>query len=224
MYLKVVRDLPPWYFKFPPLSGELMRFNLVRGFNRIMFFLILVNHQSKYICFVTFWCTNRCIKNDFKSFQCILIIWFWFYRFYIHILILICLHSENPLSPLGILLNVVSGTSNKITNIHLLCSFFCYHQKKEPKKSHRCMKFSKNLRHSLNCGNSSPDLRYHSDRDPQTPRSFLRSLLDFLNANFMRRYFYFFYAFGFSAGHPLGEDSVKSQTEKWVPVKEIKSY
>ncbi len=49
------------------------------------------------------------------------------------------------------------------------------------------MKFSKNLRHSLNCGNSSLDLRYRVNRDPQTLRSFLRSLLDFLNENFIRR-------------------------------------
>jgi hypothetical protein len=34
-------------------------------------------------------------------------------------------------------------------------TFFCYHQKKVAKKSHRCMKVTKNLRHSLNCGNSS---------------------------------------------------------------------
>jgi hypothetical protein len=50
------------------------------------------------------------------------------------------------------------------------------------------MKFSKNLRHSLNCGNSSPDFRYHVNRDPQTLRSSLRALLDFLNENFIRRF------------------------------------
>ena len=29
-------------------------------------------------------------------------------------------------------------------------------------------------------------------------------------------------ALGFEAGHPLGEDSVKSQAEKWIPVLEDK--
>jgi hypothetical protein len=42
-------------------------------------------------------------------------------------------------------------------------TFFCFHQKKVTKKSHRCMKFAKNLRHSLNSGNSS----LRSSNNPQ---------------------------------------------------------
>ena len=38
--------------------------------------------------------------------------------------------------------------------------------------------------------------------------------LFFLNANFMRRFLGLLKALGFEAGNPLGEDSVKSQTEK----------
>jgi len=52
-----------------------------------------------------------------------------------------------------------------------LFAFFCCHQKKVTKKSHRCMKIAKNLHHSLNCGNSSPDFRSRVNRDPQTARS-----------------------------------------------------
>jgi hypothetical protein len=63
------------------------------------------------------------------------------------------------------------------------------------------MKFTKNARHSLNCGNSS----LRSSNSPQFLTLIPRfSLREFHEAAF-------FIAFGFSAGYPLGEDSVKSQ-------------
>jgi len=49
------------------------------------------------------------------------------------------------------------GFSPKLPVLSIYLSFFCCHQKKETKKNHRLRKFTKNLRHSLNCGN--PALR-----------------------------------------------------------------
>jgi hypothetical protein len=46
--------------------------------------------------------------------------------------------------------------SNTITKRQsVILPFFCFQQKKGTKKIHRCMKFTKNQRHSLNFGNSS---------------------------------------------------------------------
>ena len=67
-------------------------------------------------------------------------------------------------------------------NYFIHCSFFCCHQKKEPKKSHRFIKFAKNLQnhpkiHEL--VSPSASLKQHE---------FLNGwFLDFLNANFIRR-------------------------------------
>jgi hypothetical protein len=69
-------------------------------------------------------------------------------------------------------------------------------KEKKQKKSHRCMKIAKNLRHSLNCGNSSPDSpltrRSGSSNSPQfftlIPRFPLRNFHEAVN-------FYFYLKF-----------------------------
>lgn len=55
----------------------------------------------------------------------------------------------------GIRLDVEAVSKVNEQPLFFNSTFFCYHQKKVAKKSHRCMKVTKNLRHSLNCGNSS---------------------------------------------------------------------
>ena len=49
-----------------------------------MFFLILINHQSKNISFIACRSSGFCIENYFKSFQCYLAIFFCFNKFNIH--------------------------------------------------------------------------------------------------------------------------------------------
>lgn len=72
---------------------------------------------------------------------------------------------------------VFLSTVNSLIQIYL--TFFCCHQKKVTKKTHRCMKFIKNLQNSLNCGNSS----LRSSNNPQFLKLILRfSLHEFHEA------------------------------------------